>query len=128
MSGDGHDRDGQVTTAEDQPFSATAIESAIGVVGRPMRRERSPEETTSSPFSTDASTPARIAAKPSGSPAPVRMPTRASPETGLFAISLPVCPLSSAAYSAKLQAVSPPSSYVWFSWPSPVSTATAAAA
>src|SRR5690606_28131283 len=41
-----------------QPFSATAIASASGVVGRPVRRDRSPLSTTSSPRAMEASTPA----------------------------------------------------------------------
>lgn len=57
-----------------QPFSAAAMDSAIGVVGRPVSRDRSPVVTASSPFAMDPSTPARIAARASGSPAPVRMP------------------------------------------------------
>ena len=36
-----------------QPLSAAAIESAIGVVGRPVRRERVPSVPASSPFAID---------------------------------------------------------------------------
>ncbi len=66
-----------------QPFSAAAIDSATGVVGRPVSRDRSPLVPASSPFSMDASTPARIAARGPGSPAPVRMSVSASTETAL---------------------------------------------
>src|SRR3954462_10403042 len=66
-----------------QPLSAVAIASERGVVGRPARRDRSPVDTTSSPFSMDASTSARTAARGSGSPGLVMILVSASTETGL---------------------------------------------
>jgi hypothetical protein len=64
-------------------LSAAAIESAIGAVGRPVRRERVPSVPASSPFAIDWSTSARISGNGAGSPAPLRMPVKASTETGL---------------------------------------------
>ena len=78
----GHDRRGFARRPGDrpgrrgragQPFSAAAIDSAIGVVGRPISRDRSPLVTASWPCAMAASTSTRIAAKASGSPAPVRI-------------------------------------------------------